>query len=157
MKNVDRRLNGSNEKYFRLVHIDTSFLNDNNNSCGYVFECFKLPDGMKKEQAFLVISHLMETVEQGLGFEPGDFSAVVGVDLLLESYGFNRDCYFEEARSSADLCTVVGKKINNFPSIASNWFTSGVTEDDVLEIYDRCGVSYPQKGIVRSRVNKNTF
>ena len=131
---------------------------------------YVLPENMSIENACKVVSYLSELVEQKHNLEPACPRSVVLVDNELEKYGFKRvrdgwsgyihgTCYYtsraielsptlqrvyNQGNGAVDLFTVGGEfKLFKRTSLYDRyfeWFTSGITKDEVKDIYNQIGM-----------------
>ena len=130
---------------------------------------FLLPSNMKLDDAYKVVSYLSEKVEKEEGLEPASEKSVARVSNLLEYYGFDKlygysHGHFHGVQDALipfrkitvenlgfdaycynviDLFTVGGNfKLFNKTSLSDRyfeWFTKGITEEEVKEIYKNIG------------------
>lgn len=114
----------------------------------YPFKPFMLPDGMIREDAFKVLSYLTDYIEKELGLPECSQKSVAGLDELLDvaSLGFTRVNPESETDDIIELFTVSGRlllfKQSEYYSKYFEWYTEGVTLDEVKDIYERCGMNF---------------
>lgn len=165
-----KRFEIENSKKIRLIYIsleifrryDTSKLKIGETLC--VTSQFELPTNMTMKQACKVISYLSEKVEQENGLEPASVASVAEVSQILENYGFKKIPNCEKGHSHcvrnyvpftkipvsckkeegvADLITFAGKtcfKHSEMYSRYFDWFTEGVSLQEVADIYEKIGL-----------------
>ena len=130
-----------------------------------------LPENMTVENACKVVSYLSELVEQKHKLEPASPRSVSLVDNELEHYGFVRikdgwsgwihgSCFYtsraielsptlqrvyNQGNGAVDLFTVGGDlklfKRTNLYNRYFEWFTSGITKDEIKDIYNQIGMN----------------
>lgn len=127
---------------------------------------FKLPIGMKMDEALKVISYLSEKLENENNIEPASEESVLCVSNNLCKYGFEKikgkehghyhavseyipfmqkETIFSacnEIEGVVDLFTVDGFKMFKNTSLNRryfDWFIEGVTHEEVEEIYSKIG------------------
>lgn len=131
---------------------------------------FYLPTGMTIEDACKVVSYLSKKVEREHNLEPASIPSVSAVSRQLGKYGFEKrenhehgyhhtlteDTYmarkkcmlpgYETIEGVTDLYTVGGDfKLFKKSDLYDNyfdWFTEGVSEEEVTEIYKKIGKDY---------------
>ena len=129
-----------------------------------------LPENMSIENACKVVSYLSELVEQKNKLEPACPRSVSLVDNELERYGFIRikdswsgyihsTCYYtsraiellptlqrvyNQGNGVVDLFSIGGDfklfKRTNLYNRYFEWFTSGITKDEIKDIYSQIGM-----------------
>ncbi len=134
-------------------------------SCAYI-----LPENMSIENACKVVSYLSELIEQKHNLEPACPRSISLVDNELERYGFVRikdgwsgyihgtsyytsraielsptlQRVYNQGNGAVDLFTVGGDlklfKRTNLYNRYFEWFTSGITKDEVKDIYNQLGI-----------------
>lgn len=144
---------------------------------------FRLPIDMTVEDACKVISYLSEKVEKEYDFEPASQSSVAMVSKLLEKYGFDKveghvhgyshaiqeyhaqrrinvtsgHPHKEKVDGIVDLFTVGGDfklfKKSNLNDRYFNWFTEGVTREEVEKIYEKIHKLYVLEDAEANRVS----
>lgn len=111
---------------------------------------FLLPVGMSREEAFKVLSYLTDFIEKTLNLEPCSQKSVMQLDevLNLERLGFRRlNMSFEnDSEEIINLFTVAGRQLlfknSKYYKMYFEWYTEGVTFEEVKEIYSRCGIQF---------------
>lgn len=111
---------------------------------------FLLPVGMSREDAFKVLSYLTDFIESTLNLEECSSKSVIMLDkvLNLERLGFRKlDVNFPtNSKEVIDLFTVTGRQLlfkrSKYYKMYFEWYTEGVTYDEVKEIYSRCGIDF---------------
>lgn len=114
------------------------------------FMPFLLPDGMKREEAFKVLSYLSDFIEKKLHLESCSYNSVAALDKVidLKRLGFRRLKIKLDHNSPEviDLYTITGRiklfKDSNQYKKYFEWYTEGVTFDEVRNIYSRCGIEF---------------
>lgn len=117
----------------------------------YVFKEFTFPYGMSKEDAFKVISFLLDSTkliikaDTGRNVDVANKDVIKHTDKALGLAGFNRikDDAFNNFDGVTDLYLVSGnlkkfKKSSEYKKYF-NWYVDDVTEQDVEEIYKSIG------------------
>lgn len=146
-----------NQEIYRLRYINYHRIGENfsqdNNNIGIVdwpLKPFYLPVGMGREEAFKVLSYLTDFIENTLNLEPCSSKSVIKLDkvLNLARLGFSKiDAVFPiNSKEVIDLFTVTGRlllfKRSAYYKRYFDWYTEGVTFDEVKEIYSRCGIEF---------------
>ncbi|MFQ6752162.1 MAG: hypothetical protein ACLRFL_01170 [Clostridia bacterium] len=130
---------------------------------------FRLPRDMSIEDACKVVSYLSEKVEKENDLEPASEKSVAMVSNVLTKYGFERVESKEHGHYHAvseyipfhkvrGACFPVCEKIDGVVDLFSvggdfklfkrsdlhdryfNWFTAGISNDEVKDIYDQIGI-----------------
>ena len=111
------------------------------------FKPFMLPNGMKKEDAFKVLSYLNDFIEKKEELEPCSYESVEALDKVIdiEQLGFKR-LDSNDKLKSIDLFTITGrvflfKKSEYYPAYFE-WYTAGVSLEEVKDIYYKCGMKF---------------
>lgn len=111
-------------------------------------EAFYLPKGMKKEDAFKVISYLTDRVEEIESIEQASLKSVCKTDELLEleELGFTRAKRPSDDESVISLFTIDGdfekfKESKHYPRYFE-WYTPNVSKEEVERIYSLCGIKF---------------
>ncbi len=132
-----------NRNIYRLHYV--KFGGDKDISFPYI--PFMLPENMTREEAFLVISYLNEQIEKDFDFYRGQWCGVTRTNNMLEQYHFKllpKDMV--DGYDVITLYTVDGDferfKGSKFYQDYFEWFTSGVSDDCVKGIYERCGLEF---------------
>ena len=114
------------------------------------FNPFMLPDGMEREDAFKVLSYLTDFIEKEADLESCSFRSVEALDKVidLERLGFKRlDIKLDDySLDVINLFTISGrvllfKKSQHYDRYFE-WYSEGVTFDDVKSIYNKCGIEF---------------
>jgi len=148
--------NMGNQNIYRLYYIDYRrcggyYLKDNNiHMTDWPFKPFILPKKMNREDAFKVLSYLTDYIEKTLNLRECSYESVrILNDLLdLDRLGFiklNIDAN-RNLDKIIDLYTVAGrillfKKSEHYPRYVE-WYTEGVTFEEVKEIYEKIGIEF---------------
>ena len=148
----------SNKNIYRLYFINYHRIgehygrtgSDNVGMINWPFKPFMLPDGMNREDAFKVLSYLTDFIEKDSNLEPCSQGSVAALDRVidLERLGFKRlDINLnDDSPEVIDLFTITGrillfKKSKQYQKYFE-WYTEGVTFDEVKSIYDKCGIEF---------------
>ena len=142
---------------------------------------FKIPEDMTIEDACKVISYLSEKVEEDYDLEPASESSVKKVIELLPVYGFEKiDEYqaghkhivskytptkiktaIQKCEGVVDLFTVGGQfdtfKNSDLYDRYFDWFTEGVSKQEVLALYRKIGKDHLIKTNQNTHNEKNTM
>ena len=128
---------------------------------------FELPRSMSYEEANKVVSYLSEKLEKEKKLEPACMKSVGAVASILEDYGFkkvsNNASYTHKTLSrfpSKDnlsineiygvkyLWTVGGDfrlfKRTDYMDRYYEWFREGISQDEIIEIYENCRLTFPE-------------
>ena len=147
-----------NQNIYRLYFINYHRIGENygiptQNNIGIInwpFKPFTLPDGMNREDAFKVLSYLTDFIEKESNLEPCSFKIVEALDKVidLERLGFKRlDTNFDDySLDVINLFTISGrillfKKSQHYDRYFE-WYSEGVTFDEVKNIYNKCGIDF---------------
>lgn len=109
---------------------------------------FRIPDGMKREDAFKVLSYLTDFIENNLDVGEATFKSVKALDeaLDIERFGFKRIDDMRNKVDSISLYTVSGRlkafKRSKFYDTYFEWYTEGVTREEIVSIYDSIGLPF---------------
>lgn len=144
---------------------------------------FRLPHNMSMENACKVVSYLSDKVEKENHLEPACEQSVIMVSNILEEYGFSKvegeekghyhivSEYIpfhtirasfpatEEIKGVVDLFSVGGdfkifKKTDLYDRYFE-WYTEGITEKEVVDIYKSIGQEYCLSNNTNSEDEKN--
>lgn len=139
---------------YRLYYVNYHRINEydgcDKNNVGMIdFPCrpFKLPEGMSRDDAFKVLSYLTDFIERNDEIEPLSLKSVRTLDsvLDLDRFGFKHVEENDEEKI-IDLFTVTGRLLlfekSKLYKKYFEWYTEGVTRDEVLEIYNKCGMKF---------------
>ena len=143
-----------NQNMYRLHYINYHRIGENyinrKNNIGVMeakFDIFTLPKGMNREDAFKVLSYLVTYIEKTLSLTECSYMGVLKLNeaLDLERLGFKKVPDGENIPDEdiIDLFTVTGrillfKEDKNYLKYF-NWYTEGVTKEEVKEIYQKLG------------------
>lgn len=127
------------------------------------FKPFMLPKGMEREDAFKVLSYLTDFIEKEANLESCSFRSVEALDKVidLERLGFKRlDVTLDDDSPEViDLFTIRGRvllfKQSKQYQKYFEWYTTGVTFDQVKEIYNKCGIEFYDLVPIIGDDNKN--
>lgn len=146
-----------NQNIYRLHYINYHRIGESygqrDNNVGVVdwpFKPFVLPNGMSREDSFKVLSYLTDFIERQFDLEPCSNKSVSALDnvLNLERLGFKKlNISLDSASADViDLFTVSGRlqlfKNSNHYQRYFEWYTEGVTFDEVKNIYNKCGIEF---------------
>ena len=111
------------------------------------FKPFMLPDGMSREDAFKVLSYLTDYIEKNKKLDDCSFICVKMLDdiLNIEQLGFKRLDYYN-SDDIINLFTITGRvglfKKDKLYKSYFEWYTSGVTLDEVVSIYKKYNIAF---------------
>lgn len=134
---------------FKLHYVN--YYKRNNRGYGMVdwpLKSFIIPDGMSREDAFKVLSYLTDFIEKNMNCKECSFNSVKALDeaIDLERYGFRRVDEQVEAVSAHSLYTVAGRlnafKNSRYYATYFEWYTEGVSRDEVVAIYESIGKTF---------------
>ena len=123
---------------------------DNIGVIDWPFKPFILPEGMKREDSFKVLSYLTDFIEREASLEPCSYSSVQALDKVIDinRLGFKRVNMTIDKDSSEviDLFTITGRiglfKKNRLYQKYFDWYTEGVTKEEVVNIYNKIGIDF---------------
>lgn len=145
------------QEIYRLYYINYHRIGENRsfnrNNVGVIdwpLKPFLLPVGMSREEAFKVLSYLTDYIERILNLEQCSQKSVMQLDeaLNLERLCFRRlNMSFEnDSDKIINLFTVAGRQLlfkrSKYYEMYFEWYTEGVTYEEVKEIYSRCGIDF---------------
>ena len=143
-----------NQDIYWLYYVNYHRINEydgcDKNNVGMIdFPCrpFKLPEGMRRDDAFKVLSYLNDFIERNDEIEPLSLKSVRTLDsvLDLDRFGFKHVEENDEEKI-IDLFTVTGRLLlfekSKLYKKYFEWYTEGVTRDEVLEIYNKCSMKF---------------
>lgn len=111
----------------------------------FPFQPFTLPENMPRQDAFKVLSYLSDYLERELEIEPCSCQSVKTLDEMLnvKRLGFDRPNYVRKPFEGVELFTITGrlalfKKMPEYKKYFE-WYTEGVTREEVEEIYRTAG------------------
>lgn len=146
-----------NQKYYRFRYVNYCTIEE---SCGmnsdnvevidWPFSAFMLPFGMDREDAFKVLSFLMDFVESNYNFKECSEGKVRLLDKILffEELGFMKLglVFPEDSDEVIDLFSVSGSyllfKNSEGYSRYFQWYTEGVTFEEVCNIYRKINIDF---------------
>lgn len=147
-----------NQEIYRLYYINYHLIGknygDNGDGIGMInwpFQPFKLPEGMTREEGFMVLSYLTDFIERREDIESCSLNSVKTLDgvLDLERFGFQRVNVIDENKI-LNLFTVSGRlqyfNRSEFYSKYFEWYIEDVTLEEVTNIYAKYNM--PFKDIV---------
>lgn len=114
------------------------------------FNPFMLPNGMSREDAFKVLSYLTDFIEKEAKLESCSYRSVEALDKVidLERLGFKRldMSLTDDSEKVINLFTITGRvllfKKSKLYQKYFEWYTEGVTLEEVKEIYNKCGIDF---------------
>ena len=140
-----------NQDIYRLYYIDYHRIGLIESSNIGVINCpfkpFMLPNGMNREDGFKVLSYLTDFIEKREDTEPFSLKFVRTLDgvLNLERFGFTRVEENDE-KKILNLFTVSGRlllfKNSELYTKYFEWYTTGVTLEEVKNIYNKCNMEF---------------
>lgn len=132
-------------QFYNNKHINFNFIKD------YIdmpLNCFKLPNDMSEEEAFLIISYIKEQVERELGIQSDTQNEAIMMNSLLEDYNFKKICNFNQTYKEKDITDlyIVGGNKKRFETSKHyekhvEWFTPNVSEEQVQRIYKKHNIN----------------
>ncbi len=140
---------------YRLYYINYHRIGEHYGEAGHnvgvidwPFKPFMLPEGMSREDGFKVLSYLTDYIEKRLNLSPCSHRSVSTLEsvLDLERLGFRRINADVDDSEVIDLFTVSGrlllfKNSEHYPKYFE-WYTEGITFDEIKAIYDKCGKEF---------------
>lgn len=161
-----------NQNMYRLHYLEYYRIGENyikrNNNIGVMeakFDIFTLPKGMNREDAFKVLSYLVTYIEKKLSLTECSYMGVLELNevLDLERLGFKKVSDEENIPDEdiIDLFTVTGrillfKEDKNYLKYF-NWYTEGVTKEEVKEIYQKLGKYFYDLILIDPIDNKDLY
>lgn len=109
---------------------------------------FMIPDGMSREDAFKVLSYLTDFIEHNLNVGEASFGSVRALDsaIDIERFGFKRIDNVKNIVPAHSLYTVAGRlnrfKSSRYYNTYFEWYTDGVTREEVVSIYESIGLPF---------------
>ncbi len=109
---------------------------------------FMFPSGMDRNDGLKVLSYLTDFIESRDDVDVASLRSVRVLDdvLKLKRFGFSRLEFIPRDEYIIDLFTVSGRierfKESKYYSKYFNWYTPGVTKEEVEFIYKRCGMNF---------------
>lgn len=139
--------------YYMNYHRIREYSGRTDNNVGvmdFPFKPFIFPEGMSREDGFKVLSYLTDFIEKQLNLKPCSYKSVATLNkvLDLERLGFKRVMVSIQNYDSdvIDLFTVSGRillfKNDKQYQKYFEWYTEGITFDEVKEIYSKCGMEF---------------
>ncbi len=142
------------QNIYRLYYVDYRRVGesyesrpDNIHMTNWPCKPFMFPNGMIREDGFKVLSYLTDFIEQREEIEPCSLKSVRTLDsiLNLERFGFTRVEETDESKI-LNLFTVAGRillfKKSELYSKYFEWYTEGVTLEEVENIYNKCNLEF---------------
>lgn len=158
-----------NQNMYRLYFINYHRIGDNSmmghKNVGVInwpFKPFMLPEGMSRADAFKVLSYLTDYIEKETDLKPCSFRSVAALDKVidLERLGFKRlEINLDNDSSDViNLFTITGrvllfKKSKQYERYFE-WYTEGVTFNEVKNIYKKCGIEFFDLVLVEKNEDK---
>lgn len=113
-------------------------------------KAFKLPEGMTKEDAYLVISAIINEYERMYNLKYFDYKIQENIINILEKYGFtivnDSECYNYKSENINKLDIIKGN-FNYFIDIPFaiyiEWYNSKANFEDIIRIYTKNNISIP--------------
>lgn len=122
---------------------------NNLTSVDFSYQPFMLPRGMSREDTFKILSYLTDYIERELEIDACSNKSVAELDkaLNLEELGFTRlNIHVGDDTDIIELFTVTGRiylfKNSKYYSKYFEWYTEGITLDEVEDIYKKCGMVF---------------
>lgn len=120
------------------------------------FDIFTLPPGMKPEDAYQVISFLVESITNIYGYEPYTLENISLVNLyLFQDFAFKSVSDVEDDYDVIELFTI-SDRLNRmgYDRVSKNcfeWFTPNISEEAVKTIYSNLDISSQKHVLVKSK------
>ena len=158
VKNKAIRLVFVDIDYYTSKQLKASYLDQNY----FISNPYSLPDGMSLEDACKVVSFISETTEREDELQPASQASVSLTSAQLENYGFKKQPTKQEGyRHSRRICDGLPKSIRScckpVPNVVDlytvakmqnfkktnlsdryfEWFTPNVSNEEIVQIYDR--------------------
>ena len=142
-----------NQNIYRLRYVNYHRYDGGAGAIGvvdYKFTPFMLPDGMKREEAFRILSYLSDYIEKALKLEACSCNSVIELNrvLDLERLGFRRLSLTSQLPSNdvIDLFTVTGrlllfKQMGDYNKYFE-WYSEHVSLAEVKDIYAKYGIEF---------------
>lgn len=121
-----------------------------------VFDSFKLPQGMSREDGFKVLSYITDFIEAKENFEECSFKSVNTLEEIinLERFGFER-VEVKNPDEVIDLFTIQGRtkrfKISNYYPKYFNWYKENVTKEEIKIIYKKLGLEFKDLVLIQEK------
>ena len=133
---------------------------DNINTTKWVFKPFLLPNGMRQEEAFKVLSYFIDYIGKPISLKKSTAKNVAILNELLDidKLGFTRiDNNLEvDDDKIINLFVVSGRtalfKKNDLYNKYFKWYHKGVTLEEVIKIYHKCGLKF--HNLLNLNINK---
>lgn len=140
----------ANHTFYRLHYINYHNIGDmySNKNHDFILEPFILPDKMTQEDAFKVLSYLMDSIEFNLSINKVSFKSIKVLNSLLDldKLGFKRLDFKPYPEYIQDLFVVNGKinlfKISKYYKKYFNWYVPNIKKEEIVDIYKRCGMTF---------------
>lgn len=158
-----------NQNIYRLYYINYHRINEvcskDSNNIGVIdipYKPFMLPKNMNREDGFKVLSYLTDYIERVLELEPFSWESVKILNQVidLERLGFTRVNIDGNSNldSILDLYTVSGRlllfKKSKHYSRYFEWYTKGVTFEEVKSIYESIGIEFYDLNVVEKETKR---
>lgn len=137
--------------YYVNYHRIQEYEGRTDNNIGVINWCgkpFKLPEGMTRKEGFKVLSYLTDFIERRPDTDECSWKSVRTLEnvLNLERFGFVQ-VDENNINKIIDLFTVDGrvllfKKMSEHYPRYFNWYVEKVSRQEVVEIYERCGMEF---------------
>lgn len=114
----------------------------------FPFLTFMLPDGMKTEEAFLVVSYILQTMAKEGCVKKNSLAGVRSADVMLNSFGFVRlhqkeeNCFEMLVYGDGLIETEKQLRKNGCPEVC--WLKHDIQRCEIEKIYERCNLKLPQ-------------
>ncbi len=137
-------------RYISYQRIGEGYTNqkDNLELMDWPFDPFMLPLKMSREEAFKVLSYLIDYLEKNLALPECSYEGVKALNevLSLERLGFKKISHPVADKDIIDLFTVTGRillfqKSKNYLKYF-DWYTEGVTLEEIKGIYQKLGLEF---------------
>jgi len=124
------------------------------------FEKFYLPENMNREDAFKVLSYLTDWIESNTDTKICSYKSVKVLNHVLDMkrYGFSRVNEEVAEEDVIDLFTVSGRVKRFIDSKYYDryfeWYTPNVPREEVVAIYEKCGLTFEDLVSVSTKAKK---
>lgn len=114
------------------------------------FDIFVLPSGMMPEQAFLILSFLVERIYQEYGYEPYSLENISLVNLaLFRDYAFESVSEVPDDFDVVELFTIENRLnrmgYDRVTKSCFEWYTPNVRDEEIKAIYSSLEKNHPRR------------
>ena len=121
-----------------------------------VFEPFKFPKGITREEGFKILSYFTDLIEQLTESKEYSLTSVNMLEdiISLERFGFEKVNNVDD--NIVDLFTIEGQvkrfKISEYYPKYFNWYKENVSKDEIESIYEKIGIEFKDTVINKQKV-----